>query len=114
MPVRTIKVLRAARKLVANPKTWTQLAAARDPDGEAQPATSPDAVCWCAWGAMVQSAVRLGLSTRDTDPLDDALNKLAERRGFSGLIGANDQHGRLAALQVIDDAIAELKARGEA
>ena len=113
MPVRTIKVLRAARKLVANPKTWTSGAAARDGDGYALPSNNPRAVCWCAWGAMVKSAVSLGLSSRDTDPLDNALCRLAKRSGFGDIVQANDIHGRLAALQVIDDAIAELKARGE-
>ena len=114
MPVRTIKVLRAARKLVANPETWTSGANARDRSGLALGSTSAGAVCWCAYGAVIRSAVSLGVHARAVDDLDDFLNRLAARRNLGSLVEANDRHGRLAALQVIDDAIAELEVRGAA
>ena len=45
-------ILRAARARIADPKNWTQGEMARDGSGKACPARSPNAVCWCAMGAV--------------------------------------------------------------
>lgn len=44
--------LKAARKLIEEPECWTQGSMARDAAGNALGFRSPDAVCYCALGAL--------------------------------------------------------------
>lgn len=48
------EILRAARDLIANPLCWTQGAFARDSAGNSIMWEAPDAVCWCAVGAVMR------------------------------------------------------------
>jgi len=48
------ETLRKAADLCA--KGWTQGVMARDAKGKEVPASSPDAVCWCADGAMLAAS----------------------------------------------------------
>jgi hypothetical protein len=59
-----IEVLRAARKRIEDPKRWTRGAFARTKDGVllVDP-TAPDAVCWCAHGAIEAEAKARALGT---------------------------------------------------
>jgi hypothetical protein len=119
MAVRTIDVLRAARKLVAEPETWCQHAEARDSSGHDVEEDSGHAVRWCASGAIRKICHEMTGHYRPVGwkSLDSALDELTNRRfGDDGLRirileEANDILGRLAALSVLDDAIAELEAQ---
>lgn len=111
--VPTIDVLRRARALVADERTWTAHAAARTASRNQTVPTSPAAVCWCAVGAISLSVFH---ETGDSWPfgrerLMCALDEFAGRRGYGSLIDANDTGGRLVALAILDDAIAELEGR---
>jgi hypothetical protein len=106
MAVKTIKVLRAARKLVADERTWTTGWFARDAIGRQTQADDPKANKWCVLGA-----IRKHCTEQDLLLLWKPLDILADRRGWDGVIQANDRHGRKAALRVLDDAIAELEAQ---
>lgn len=52
LPSSVLDALQRARKLIAKPESWTQRSHARDANGDAVPAASPGAVCWCAVGAL--------------------------------------------------------------
>lgn len=47
-----IKYLEEVRDLLAKPNGWTQLVYARDSAGLEVPPASPDATCFCAYGAL--------------------------------------------------------------
>ncbi len=73
---------------------------------------SNTAVCWCAAGAIERIALKRGIKSGDLWDLYEALSVLSERHtGCPSLIFVNDNRGRLAALSVIDAAIAELEAQ---
>lgn len=48
----TADLLREARDLIADPKCWTQGELARDAGGSPCDPDAPEAVCWCAAGAI--------------------------------------------------------------
>lgn len=48
----TKEVLIKARELISKPENWIQGAVARNKYGVSTQAISPDAVCWCAVGAL--------------------------------------------------------------
>ncbi len=110
--VPTIDVLRGARMLVANPNTWTKCASARSACGIPLCQVDDPLACrWCARGAIIRSAYRLGLLLRDSYPLFAALGRISYRiHCRTSIVRVNDEMGRLAALSVIDAAIAELEA----
>ncbi len=102
--VPTIKVLRGARKLVANELTWTKDRTARTVDGSGCEPTDSHAAAFSADGAIVRVGRRLGLSGDDLSPLFGAMAAIAG----DTLDVINDFRGRRAALSVIDAAIREL------
>lgn len=115
--VPTINVLRAARKLVANPNAWTRGVPARNLQGVPTYVDSMDAAYWCAEGALLLSARELGLTQEDLEPLWRPFSRLYMRntprnmyRPGLSLAGVNDVCGRLAVLAVLDSAIRELEA----
>lgn len=48
----TVKILRAARDLISDPKKWTQGAYARDANGDLCRCEGPEAASWCAFGVL--------------------------------------------------------------
>lgn len=112
--VPTLTVLRAARKLVANPETWTRASMTRSADGTCVSADSPKACRWCAIGAIVVAAERSGLDSSffGLHSLWTSLGVLAKRRGFADLARANDHYWRKAALAVLNDAMHEIENAG--
>ena len=48
----TLQILKAARELLSTPERWTKGWSARDAAGNRLATTDPDAVCWCAGGAV--------------------------------------------------------------
>lgn len=50
------ELLIQARALIADPARWCRKALARDPKGKVCPPDSPEAVSWCALGAMAKVA----------------------------------------------------------
>ncbi len=71
----TVDVLVEARRLIAQPNGWTQKASARDADNEWVGATSKDAVCFCAMGAITRAASRLTARGPDDYSTLLAINK---------------------------------------
>lgn len=109
--VPTIKVLRAARKIVANEGTWTSGVFAKDAANVTIACTDPLAARWCAVGAVQVSRHRFGLPNwEDADPLLCALDRIAqlEYGNNANLACVNDDIGRDAVLGIFDIAIREL------
>lgn len=53
----TVKsILQSARELIADPAHWTQSAFARDVNGNDCVSNDPEAVCFCALGALNKAA----------------------------------------------------------
>ena len=50
------QILVKAHDLINGPGKWIQLAAARRADYHVTDSTSPEAVCWCATGAITRAA----------------------------------------------------------
>lgn len=90
------KRLLAARALVADEKTWTTGAAARDSKGCPVTLTNPSATRWCALGALGASG--LGLDVVD---ICDAFCDI-------NLTHTNDVLGREAVLAVFDRVLEEM------
>lgn len=99
----TREILIAARALIAAPEGWTQGEYARDADGCAVDPDNPDAVCFCALGAIERACER-GI---DGDEAIQAIQRIV------GLVaGFNDTHTHAAVVAMFDEAIARLD-RGE-
>jgi len=81
--MRPIDLLRQARELLADPKRWTQGTGARAGDGLATGVHSANAICWCAWGALVYVHT-------DLNSLSDSLDLIATIVGESEVSSWND------------------------
>ncbi len=120
-PAEVAAVLRAAADLIEPPGRWTQRFSARDVKGSPAGPTSPEAVCWCAYGALMK--VSIDLRVNDVCAAQSACHRalsLFPRPGvpvsyatFSSVPEFNDARGRTQAevLQLLRKA-AEL-AEGE-
>jgi hypothetical protein len=102
----TVQILIAARALIANSENWTKRFMARDKDGKPVRSTVPEAVCWCALGALR----RICGST-----FGEPAEILNEEMGFS-ITAFNDLHTHAEVLAAFDRAIAaaDLLARASA
>lgn len=102
----TLDQLIAARALIAEPGTWTTGCASRDATGLPVPTHHPDAVCFCAWGAVER--VRGPDGPYTMTPFE----RLAEAVGLTGwgkiqqLFDWNDASDQPTVLAVYDRAIA--------
>lgn len=111
----TLQVLKAARKLIERPESWTQgsfAATANDGSVDADVSTySPYANCFCAWGAVRRAASDMGDIMLEL-PAMHALTKALDRDDGGELPGGhiacwNDMPGRKHAdvLALFDRAI---------
>ena len=118
--VPTLRVLRGARKLVANPSTWF---AGHFSNGSGHSPWDTDATCFCLEGAIYRSGAEHGLPgsfwrTGDLwDSLMNAMGAIALRMfdlpdEGRPLPYVNDTMGRNAALKLLDATIAELVEAG--
>lgn len=98
------EALIAARALIADEANWTRQVCARNAAGDAVFATSPDAVCFCAIGA-VQRAVNYNiLSDNNFNEYVFARNALEVRTGIAAS-AFNDTHTHSEVLAMFDKAI---------
>jgi hypothetical protein len=89
--------LQQARDLIADPKRWTTGTTARDVDGVPIHSRKPQAVSWCAIGA-IQRVVPEHLSFY-------AIQALVDACGVEVSL-VNDRYGHEAILTLFDNAIA--------
>lgn len=50
--MKTSDILKAAKQLISTPERWTKGFYARDKEGNTVRVSYPEAVCWCAEGAL--------------------------------------------------------------
>lgn len=98
------EILVEARKLVADPKTFTQRMAARDKHGFACQPRSPRAICWCSAGALSKVSDRGPQLTAARALVDQAARDLYSCSRIEQV--NDDPHGRERALDCFDRAIA--------
>lgn len=96
------KVLIAARAVIADPKNWTKGSFAKDANGHKRYAIAPEAVCWCALGAVM----RVGAN----DVLFGAACYWLDGAAGTWMGGYNDAHTHAEVLEVFDRAIASAEA----
>jgi hypothetical protein len=105
-----LRVLRAARELIADPERWTQGEYARDADGKPVDDGDERAVRWCATGAIWRTAPSGSVACRTIQ----LAAEVARRAHDMGLMQVNDRLGHQAVLRVLDQAIAAAEAeKGE-
>jgi hypothetical protein len=70
---------------------WTRVVAARDKQGNGVAASDPEAVCWCALGAVraAMGAIDLDM-TLISDTLGDLYRGALVETGFRTVVGFND------------------------
>lgn len=105
-----LETLEAARALLA--RGWTQNVCARNEKGEGVGSRAPEAVCWCALGAInaVTSSSFEGAAVRAA-VYQAILDSVRSRHPFLDLSGWNDRPNRTQeeVLELFDAAIARLK-----
>ena len=102
--MKTREILVAARELISQPERWTQGAYARDLNGLRVSPGGPNAVCWCAIGAMAKVA---GLSSGEMEDSRAAitLELAAESNGV--IAEWNDASDHESVVEAFDRAIAQ-------
>lgn len=100
------EILRAARQLIGQPEHWTKRAAARDAHGGVCLASSVDAVCFCAYGAVTHAEVRAEITTDADEFLNKATRQVTGKR-FDFVAHYNDHYrtGHIDILALFDKAI---------
>lgn len=96
----TKELLVAARLLIEKPEHWTQGLFARDSEGYSAPSRSPEAVCFCAMGAVMRA------SGDDPELEYEGIHLLAQALGKQGLASFNDNRCHEEVLSLFDRAIA--------
>jgi len=99
-----VEALTAARDLITDPDRWTTRGFALGVNDAKVLPTSPDAVKWCAAGALIRVTEGFEQSRRDAGIL---LLVAACHAGWRGIPDANDLGGHAAVLAVFDAAIAK-------
>lgn len=87
------EVLNRAADLLTPEGAWTQGAGARDRDGRALVAPHPNAVCWCAFGAIAQ----VGGDNPDCTSVVYRASRLLDHDQKLDIIEWQDKHGRTQA-----------------
>lgn len=100
----TREILVAAREKISAPERWTQFVGARTDDGYATYWGDPEAVCWCALGAVSAIDDR----QRNVAVQSGAIKALQQSAG-SALTEYNDTHTHADVLALFDCAIAALR-----
>jgi hypothetical protein len=96
--MKTKKILIEARKVIEDPKNWTQFVGARDINGRAKSANSELACKWCALGAIEKVCL-------DYTSWKKTVNHLRKIVGPFSVAKFNDSHKHEEVLELFDKAI---------
>ena len=109
------QVLERAAELLTPRGRWTQGAASRDAEGNEDDDVNllPNAVCWCAWGAMLHVSGERYIGTKGVP--GEAFNYLERHLGVSRIPDWNDAASRRKGqvVQALRDAAALARAEGQ-
>ena len=105
-----LDILTEARELLSDPDNWTRYTLARDSEGVEVNTNHPDAVCWCAVGALFHTGVGLN-EYGEMSPLwgvvDEALVRLHAASLHGSAITDNDEYGHSEVMATYARAIME-------
>ena len=97
-----LKVLKKAKGRIWYKKNWTTGICARDSDNASVHSKDPNAICWCAYGAIVWA-------TANYPQLDEVVAYIEEIvpivKENSGIVAINDKQGHEAIIRVFNQAI---------
>lgn len=93
--------LTAARDLLSNKARWTQGFFAHDEDGEQVACHAREAVCWCAYGAII----KVSPSPMSFSPAGGLLERAAADLFGISAVEVNDRHPWEDVLAMFDRAI---------
>lgn len=115
------KAIKRARKLISTPEGWTTEVFARNADNEAVQTFSPNAVRFCALGALRRGIFEVeregtdGVAAVDQVAVEQALSRTANRMFGRSLVDINDSGGeasRKAVIEVYKQVAKEMKDAG--
>ena len=95
------RILKKARKLITNPKRWTQGASAKNKEGISVSAGGPLAKQWCAIGAIMKCNP-IVVGTYDYALASDFFRRAVDSPSVSEF---NDDHTHEEVLEAFDKAI---------
>lgn len=101
--MKTLTLLKKARKLISKEENWTYGSLARSIDGGSAIPNSTDAVCWCSVGAL-RKFVELDFIHDAVDELILAMPE-SDRQSATNF---NDSHTHVEVLALFDKAIANM------
>jgi len=102
-----LKIIRDARDLISDESRWTRGSFARDRQGYYVQTKSPEAVCWCAVGALIKCIPPGYHEERVIQAFQAAVP------GHKSITYINDERGHAATLETFDAVILKLEARDE-
>lgn len=110
-----LDLLRSMRARLATPERWTKEKNARNAVGEGTTSTSPDAVCWCLYGALRCALPRIptladySLEQDAEDLISQAMRDYPQTPTLRGISYFNDHADtkHTDVLAVLDIAIAK-------
>jgi len=111
-----IDVMEHARDLIARPNGWTQGTMARDSEGRYIATRRPEAVCFCAFGAVMRSVddkVKENHAVYSDAHFSIGIHALEDLVENKPIESWNDKEGRTQGevVSLFDRAIANLKAK---
>lgn len=106
------QILRKARGLLSDKRRWTRYGAARTGSGAVCPPYAPDAVKFCAYGALARAALEVTGSKGQARRLAQSIETMlvgGERAAqpHSRLCHVNDRKGYAAVIALLDSAAEE-------
>lgn len=99
-----VEILRSALELIRDEDHWCQGTFARDAHGMATQAMGPDAVAWCAYGALLKTQMLCGDCAKALD------NSAGQLFGHASAPFINDSFTHADVLVMFKQAIADLEA----
>ena len=103
-----VDILRAARDKISDPSRWTTRDYAKNKWGEPTSGHDPDAVCWCAYGAVMSVSNSFHARCNAEETLELAAKAIDP--GFNCVADFNDTLGHEAVIEMFDAAIAKSEA----
>jgi len=100
------QVLREARELISDPERWAQGAWAKNAPGHSVQTRAPEAVSWCAAGAIYRCAGNSDLSIDTRELLYDVIGSNISPDSGHVIAEFNDTHTHAEVLEMFDRAIA--------
>lgn len=101
---KALKILTYAQELIRDPAHWTKFQSARDIKGNCVDVEAPNAVCFCAGGALIAANPSLSARSMEWAHATNALNAVALEMKQPSYISLNDETNHATVMQMFDRA----------